>query len=99
MGGKAPVDRSTCMNQLVLWLIVFFFRSVRLFVVGFGLYEWRNMVHTLVTWVLTGSAENVGRGNKPGNRQSHVFYYSKSSATQIILSVKCDIETSRHSVA
>ena len=41
--------------------------QVCLFVVGFGLHEWRIMVHTLVTWVLTGSAENVGRGNKPGN--------------------------------
>ena len=55
------------MNQLVLWLIVFFFRSVFVFGVGFGLHEWRIIVHTLVTWVLTRSAENVGRGNKPGN--------------------------------
>ena len=67
MGGKAPVDNSTCMNQLVLGLIVFFFRSVCLFVFEFGLHDWRIMVHTLVTWVLTRSAENVGRGNKPGN--------------------------------
>ena len=73
MGGKAPVGRSTCVKKLVLLLIVFCFRSVCLFVVGFDLYEWRNMVHTLVTWILTGSAENVGRWNEPGNRQSHVF--------------------------
>ena len=73
MGGKAPVGRSTCVKKLVLWLIVFFFRSVCLSVVGFSLHEWRILVHTLVTWVLTGSAENVGRWNEPGNRQSHVF--------------------------
>ena len=65
---EAPVWNSWCCGSLCSfsgpWVCLF---------VGFGLHEWRNMVHTLVTWVLIGSAENVGRWNKPGNRQSHVF--------------------------
>ena len=65
---EAPVWNSWCCGSLCSfsgpWVCLF---------VGFGLHEWRNMVHTLVTWVLIGSAENVGRGNKPGNWQSHVF--------------------------
>ena len=66
-GGQGSRGQKHLHESAIVGLIVSFFRSVCLFVFRFGLHEWRIMVHTLVTWVLIGSAENVGRGNKPGN--------------------------------